>query len=69
MTEPNTVPAHLVVSVPGIRGGEPTIRGTRILAEEVQGYLSEGATWEEIRSLLYPSLPPREAHVESGEES
>lgn len=57
-TEPDLslIPADLIKSDPGIRGGEPCITGTRIPAHEVAGYLADGATWEEVREML-PSLP------------
>lgn len=50
------IPAGLIKSDPGIRGGEPCITGTRIPAHEVAGYLADGATWEQVREML-PSLP------------
>lgn len=50
------VPAELTWTNPGIRGGEPCMRGTRVPVEEVAGYLADGATWDEIREML-PSLP------------
>lgn len=51
------IPAGLIESVPGIRGGEMVIVGTRVPAAEVAGYLADGATWDEVREML-PSLPP-----------
>lgn len=42
---------------PDICNGHPTIRGLRITAETILGYLSAGESREEILS-QYPSLEP-----------
>jgi uncharacterized protein (DUF433 family) len=33
---------------PGVRGGKPCIRGQRLTVYDVQGYVAEGLTTEEI---------------------
>jgi uncharacterized protein (DUF433 family) len=45
----------IITIVPGMRGGRPTIRGTRIAVEDVLGWLAAGMTNEEILS-DYPEL-------------
>lgn len=44
-----------IVRDPGVCGGQPTIRGTRVLVRTVLGYLAHGA---EVSAILadYPSL-------------
>ncbi len=46
-----------VVSDPGILGGTPCVRGTRVPAETVLAYLAAGHSRVEIFE-DYPSLPP-----------
>jgi hypothetical protein len=50
------IPADLIKSDPGIRGGEPCITGTRIPVSEVASYLADGLSWDEVREMV-PSLP------------
>lgn len=45
-----------VVSTPGILGGMPCVRGTRVPAETVLAYLRDGHSREDIFT-DYPSLP------------
>jgi uncharacterized protein (DUF433 family) len=45
-----------VVRDPAIMSGDPTVQGTRILAETILAYLRSNASYEEIRK-DYPSLP------------
>ena len=45
-----------VVRDPGIMSGDPTVRGTRILAETILNYLRDGDSPEEIFD-DYPALP------------
>jgi len=47
--------AQHIVRDPAICGGQPIIRGTRVLVRTVLGYLAHGATSEEIRK-DFPSL-------------
>ena len=44
-----------IVSDPGIRGGKPVIRGTRVLVRVLLGYLAHGETPEVILR-EFPSL-------------
>jgi hypothetical protein len=50
------IPAELVVRDPWVCAGEPTMRGTRILAETIVAELAIGTTWETLKS-MYPTLP------------
>lgn len=50
------IPAELVVRDPWVCAGEPTMRGTRILAETIVAELAIGTTWETLQS-MYPSIP------------
>lgn len=47
--------SELIVRDPGICGGQPVLRGTRVLLRTVLGYLSQGETPETILA-DYPSL-------------
>jgi uncharacterized protein (DUF433 family) len=49
-------PRSEVVRDPTIMSGDPTVQGTRILAETILAYLRSNAPEEEIRK-DYPSLP------------
>jgi uncharacterized protein (DUF433 family) len=51
-----TTTADWIVSDPGILGGKPCIRGTRISVEFVLGLLAGGASPEEILQ-AYPHVP------------
>jgi uncharacterized protein (DUF433 family)/Uma2 family endonuclease len=55
MAEPMTTRTE-VIRDPAIMSGNPTVSGTRILAETVLGYLRHGSSAEEIFR-DYPSLP------------
>jgi uncharacterized protein (DUF433 family) len=46
-----------IVSKPGVLGGKPCIRGTRISVELVLELLASGASREEILR-TYPHIPP-----------
>ena len=48
-------PGELIVRDPAICGGQPILRGTRVLLRSVLGYLAQG---ESIEAILadYPSL-------------
>ena len=50
-------PAELIVRDRAICGGQPVLKGTRVLLRSVLGYLAQG---ENIETLLadYPSLTP-----------
>ena len=45
----------IITIEPGIRGGRPTIRGTRIAVADVLGWLAAGMTHEQIIA-DYPEL-------------
>jgi uncharacterized protein (DUF433 family) len=47
--------AELIVRDPSICGGQPVLRGTRVLLRSVLGYLAQGETIEAIL-VDYPSL-------------
>jgi uncharacterized protein (DUF433 family) len=55
--EKPTMPASetLIVRDPAICGGQPVLRGTRVLLRTVLGYLSQGSTLEAILD-DFPSL-------------
>jgi uncharacterized protein (DUF433 family) len=59
------IPAALVESVPGVRGGEPVMRGTRVPAADVAGLLADGLPWSEVHE-YYPSVPLPEGTVCTG---
>jgi uncharacterized protein (DUF433 family) len=46
-----------IVTKPGILGGKPCIRGTRISVELILELLASGATREQILQ-AYPHIPP-----------
>ena len=48
-------PADLIVRDPAICGGQPILKGTRVLLRSVLGYLAQGQSIETILA-DYPSL-------------
>ena len=58
MASPNKSPSlpSEVISDPTVMSGAPVVRGTRILAETILGYLKSDSPAEEIFR-DYPSLP------------
>ncbi len=61
------VPAELTWTNPGIRGGEPCMRGTRVPVEDVSTLLEDGATWDFVKE-TYPSIPTPEGRREATQE-
>jgi len=49
--------AKLIVQDPGILGGKPTVRGTRLSVEFLLGLFADGWTHEQVLE-SYPSLTP-----------
>ncbi|MFG3340559.1 DUF433 domain-containing protein [Glycomyces sp. NPDC048151] len=64
-SRPALIPAALVESHPGIRGGEPVMRGTRVPAADVAGLLHDGLPWSNIHE-YYPSIPVPEGTMCTG---
>jgi len=50
------IPADLIESNPGIRGGEPCMKGTRVPAADVAGLLADGLPWGQVHE-YFPSVP------------
>jgi uncharacterized protein (DUF433 family) len=50
-----------VTSVPGVCGGRPVVRGTRISVKAIVGYYKMGLSVEEILDSL-PHLTPAQVH-------
>ena len=46
----------VIESVPGKMGGEPVVRGTRVLADTIVGNFESGSSLEEIQE-NYPHVP------------
>lgn len=61
--EPASVVAypHLAQG-PGVRGGHPVVRGTRIGVHDVVGLLQNGETIDSIVSRCFPSLTRSEVY-------
>jgi uncharacterized protein (DUF433 family) len=50
------IPADLIESNPGIRGGEPCMKGTRVPAADVAELLADGLGWHQVHE-YWPSVP------------
>jgi len=61
MSAPIRTDYRYVTSVPGVCGGRPTVRGTRISVKAIVGYYKLGLSVEEILDSL-PNLTPAQVH-------